>query len=86
MFTYHRKYLCDVQEFVFSCKGRPLLSLVLLFFELSVSWHCYPYLFRENFCFKQLVESVLSKVVEEFEHRIASQYDLVTYIFIPEEF
>lgn len=28
-------------------------------------------------CMKQLVESVLSKVVEEFEHRIASQIELV---------
>lgn len=38
------------------------------------------------FCCEQLVESVLSKVVEEFEHRIASQYDLVFYFFIPKRF
>ena len=30
-----------------------------------------------SFCSQQLVESVLSKVVEEFEHRIASQYQMV---------
>lgn len=30
---------------------------------------------------KQLVESVLSKVVEEFEHRIASQLELVCLLW-----
>ena len=47
--------------------------MIFLFYQSHI-----PFLFS---CFQQLVESVLNKVVEEFEHCIASQHEMVCWFY-----